>query len=76
MTSKGQVTVPKAVREVLGLEPGDRLAFRIAEDGQVVVEPETVDLMTLRGAVKPKRRGVTLADMDAAIRARGDRPPA
>jgi antitoxin PrlF len=75
MTSKGQVTVPKAVREILGIEPGDRLAFRIAENGVVSVEPETVELTALRGALKPRRRGVTLADMDAAIRVRGGEPP-
>ena len=68
VTSKGQITIPKAVREELGLRVGDRLAFRTLEDGRVVVEPETVDLRDLKGALKPARRGVTLADMDEAIR--------
>lgn len=35
MTSKGQVTVPKAVREMLGLKPGSRVAFRRTQSGQV-----------------------------------------
>ncbi len=68
VTSKGQITIPKAVREELGLTEGDRVAFRVLEDGSVIVEPETVDLLDLEGALKPKRKGVTVADMDAAIR--------
>jgi len=68
VTSKGQITIPKSVRDELGLRVGDRVAFRTLEDGQVVVEPETVDLRDLKGILKPSRTGVTLEDMDAAIR--------
>jgi AbrB family looped-hinge helix DNA binding protein len=68
ITSKGQITVPKAIRETLGVEPGDRIAFRVQEDGRVVVEPETVDLRSLRGVLKPRRRGVSVEDMAAAVR--------
>jgi AbrB family looped-hinge helix DNA binding protein len=68
ITSKGQITVPKEIRDALGVHPGDRLAFRAREDGTVVVEAETVDLMTLRGTLKPKRKGVTLEAMNEAIR--------
>jgi AbrB family looped-hinge helix DNA binding protein len=69
VTSKGQVTIPKAVRDELGLTEGDRVAFRVLEDGTVVVEPETVELRDLKGALRPKRKGVSLAEMDRAIRA-------
>ena len=68
VTSKGQITIPKEVREELGLRVGDRVAFRVLEDGRAIVEPETIDLRELKGALKPKRTGVTLADMEAAIR--------
>jgi len=68
LTSKGQITVPKAVREALGVRPGDRLAFRTLEDGTVLVEPATVDLRSLRGRLASARRGVTLEAMEAAIR--------
>ena len=68
VTSKGQITIPKSVRDELGLRVGDRVAFRTLEDGQVVVEPETVDFRDLKGILKPSRTGVTLEDMDAAIR--------
>ena len=68
VTSKGQITIPKIVRDELGLREGDRVAFRILHDGSVIVEPETVDLLDLAGVLKPQRKGVTLADMDKAIR--------
>lgn len=70
MTSKGQITVPKDVRTALGVGPGDRLAFRIATDGTVTVEAETVDLRSLRGSVKSRVRGVTLDEMNDIIRRR------
>ncbi len=38
MTIKGQVTIPKKVREALGLAPGDRVAFDVNGDGKVVVQ--------------------------------------
>ena len=37
ITSKGQVTIPKKVRERLRLRSGDRLDFRVAEDGTIRV---------------------------------------
>ena len=67
LTSKGQITVPKAVREALGVHPGDRIAFRLFDDGTVVIEADTVDLTELRGILKTDVRGVTLNDMSDAI---------
>jgi AbrB family looped-hinge helix DNA binding protein len=69
LTSKGQITIPKEVRDELGLRVGDRVAFRTLQDGRVIVEPETIDLRELRGVLKPRRTGVTLAQMEAAIHA-------
>ena len=68
LTSKGQITLPKAVREALAVHPGDTVAFRIRDDGTVTVEAVSIDLMTLRGAIKPARRGVTVEAMNEAIR--------
>lgn len=70
MTSKGQITVPKDVRAALGVRPGDRLAFRIGDDGTITVEAETVDLRSLRGIVRPAVRGVTVEAMGETIRRR------
>ena len=38
VTSKGQVTIPKPVRDYLGIEPGSEVKFRLAEDGHVIIE--------------------------------------
>lgn len=37
VTSKGQVTIPKPVRDLLGIEPGSVVAFERAEDGRIVL---------------------------------------
>lgn len=68
VTSKGQITIPKPVREALGVRPGDRVAFRLGADGTVTVEAETVDLRALRGSIQPQMRGVSVQAMNAAIR--------
>jgi antitoxin PrlF len=68
LTSKGQITLPKAIRTRLGVKPGDRVAFREHSDGTIVVEAETVDLMQLRGSIRPPVKGVTVEAMKAAVR--------
>jgi AbrB family looped-hinge helix DNA binding protein len=73
VTSKGQVTIPKAIREELGVGPGDRVVFIRGSDGKIVVEPQTVDVRSLRGVIEPKRRGVTIEQMNEAIRKAGTR---
>jgi antitoxin PrlF len=67
ITSKGQITLPKAIRDKLGVKPGDRVTFREQADGRIVVEAATVDLLSLCGVIKPKVRGVTVEDMNEAI---------
>ena len=49
ITSKGQVTVPKAVRDALKLKQGDRVVFRVA--GERTELARTADLLELAGAV-------------------------
>jgi AbrB family looped-hinge helix DNA binding protein len=38
VTSKGQVTIPKPVRDHLGIGPGSQVSFRLVEDGSIVIE--------------------------------------
>ncbi len=38
VTSKGQVTIPKPVRDHLGIGPGSEVVFRVADDGSIVIE--------------------------------------
>jgi antitoxin PrlF len=68
LTSKGQITIPKEIRDALGLKEGHRLTFRVREDGIVEMRPDEVDLMSLCGSIRPKTRGVTVEDMNEAIR--------
>jgi len=73
LTSKGQTTIPKDVRERLNLQPGDRLEFVIDEDGRVVVLPASVDASELAGMLKRPAKPVSLTAMNQAIRKRGAR---
>ena len=67
ITSKGQITIPKVVRDSLGVHPGDRVHFVIRGDGVVEMFPRTRDLLSLAGMLRTKVRGVRVEDMDAAI---------
>jgi len=68
LTSKGQLTIPKRIRELLRLETGDTVEFIVSPDGTVQVRAGTFDVRELRGMLKkPGRRTVSLAEMDAAI---------
>ena len=51
LTDKGQTTVPRQVREALGLKPRDQLQWAIAEDGSVTVRPEP-SALALFGSLK------------------------
>jgi AbrB family looped-hinge helix DNA binding protein len=68
VTSKGQITIPKEIREALGLETGHRVSFQVREDGVVEMSSDNLDVMALCGVLKPSVRGVTLKDMEEAIR--------
>lgn len=71
LTSKGQITIPKEIRDALRLESGDQVAFRLRDDGVVELVSENIDLLSLFGILKPKVRGVTLEQMEEAIRQQG-----
>lgn len=66
ITVKGQATIPKAVREHLGLKPGDRVKFFVHPDGSVVLLPKK-PLSSLKGIVKSRRRPVTIEEMNEAV---------
>ena len=50
VTSKGQITVPKVVRDALGIESGDEVVFRV--DGHRAVLARTADVLELAGTIK------------------------
>jgi AbrB family looped-hinge helix DNA binding protein len=69
ITVKGQTTLPKPIRDHLGLKPGDRVKFFIHPDGTVVILP-TRPASALRGILKrPGQKPITIEEMDEAIAA-------
>ncbi len=66
VTTKGQTTLPKDVRKLLGLQPGDKLRY-ILLDGEVRIL-RARPVLDLEGALKrPGQKTVTLDEMDEAI---------
>lgn len=69
LTNKGQVTIPKAVRDSLSLHPGDKLEFVINKKGEAFLRPVTRGVDEVYGRLhKPERKSVSLDQIDAAIR--------
>jgi AbrB family looped-hinge helix DNA binding protein len=67
ITAKGQTTIPKAIRDRLGLRPGSRLDFELRPDGTIRLRGASVPLLSLFGIFgKPKRR-LTLEEIDESI---------
>ncbi len=68
LTSKGQITIPKGIRDALRLGPGDRLDFFIQDDGRVFVQPATLKVTDLKGILYRKgARPVSVEEMCAAV---------
>jgi len=68
LTSRGRTTIPKVVREHLGLVAGSRVDFEIRALGEVVLRPVTRDIRTLGGILyRPAQRPVSLEEMEAPI---------
>ena len=65
LSVKGQATIPKAIRDRLHLEPGDRIKFFVHPDGSVVILPK-IPTSTLKGIVTARRR-FSVREMEAAI---------
>ena len=64
MSIKGQVTIPRDVRERLGLQAGDKIAWSLLSNGTVVVRPKTRRLGDLVGMLtRPGQPGVTVDEM-------------
>jgi antitoxin PrlF len=74
LTSKGQITLPKTIRDRLGVETGDQIDFVANERGDVVVRAVSLDVAALKGLLKRRRRqGVSVEKMNAAILQRHSR---
>lgn len=71
ITSKGQVTIPKEIRDSLLLRNGDKIDFTITDQGEVLLRPLSKRVDDLFGRLhKSGRKTLTVDDMNAAIRNR------
>jgi antitoxin PrlF len=67
ITSKGQITLPKEVRDRHSLKPGDAVEF-IEEGGKTWVKPRTLRAVDLAGILhRPGMKTITIEEMDDAI---------
>ncbi|MDH3375769.1 MAG: AbrB/MazE/SpoVT family DNA-binding domain-containing protein [Gammaproteobacteria bacterium] len=68
VTSKGQVTVPKDIRERFSIEPGTKLDFKPNDDGTFSVRPLKRSALSIAGVLKrSKRAPVSVEQMNKAV---------
>ena len=71
ITSKGQITIPREIRELLNLSAGDSISFMTDAEGRVTFTLASKSITSLKGIVPKPDKPVSLEDMKATIRARG-----
>ena len=67
VTDKGQTTVPKEIRDALGIKPRQRLQWDLEKDGTVTVRPEP-SALALFGSLKSKKKFPGIKEEKAAVR--------
>ncbi|MES9856069.1 MAG: AbrB/MazE/SpoVT family DNA-binding domain-containing protein [Sedimenticola sp.] len=70
ISSKGQLTIPKEIRNRLHLHTGDKVEFFLDEQGHLEIIPVTSSVKKLKGMVPPPKKALSLEEMDDAIRNR------
>ena len=73
LNSKGQITVPRDVRERMGLKAGDIVEFVEIESGTFAIKSVMSDVRALKGLLKRPNEPVSVKDMNTALRARAAR---
>ncbi len=56
LTSKGRTTIPKEIRDRLGMKPGDRISFTLMPDEAVIMRVKRKSVMKLAGVLHKKGR--------------------
>lgn len=56
LTSKGQTTIPKGIRDKLAMQPGDRMTFTLLGDGTVLMRVKNKSVLELAGVLRVKDR--------------------
>lgn len=67
LTTKGQITIPAAIRHRLGLGAGDRIEFVENADSSFAIRPANDDVRSLKGLLRKPAAPVSVDDMNAAI---------
>ena len=71
LTSKAQITLPKGIRELLQLEPGDKVDFTPQPDGRITVakaaRASQASFAALRGLLPQPRRAYSVEEMNQAV---------
>jgi AbrB family looped-hinge helix DNA binding protein len=71
LTSKGQITIPAEVRQVLQVDTGDRVEFVPVGPGQFLLVAANQSVTALKGMFGKTDKQVSIEDMNNAIAARG-----
>jgi AbrB family looped-hinge helix DNA binding protein len=69
ITTKGQTTIPKKIRERLNLQAGDRVLF-LEKDGEIILQPVTQTLRDRRGSVEPRKEPENFEDVREDVKKR------
>jgi len=68
LTSKGQITLPKEIRDQLQLDAGATLDFQVLPDNTILARPVKPDARRIRGLLKsPHAKALTVEEMDEGI---------
>jgi AbrB family looped-hinge helix DNA binding protein len=71
LSSKGQMVIPKSLREQLGLKPGDSVDFIIQDNGDVLIHPAAQDVQKLKGMLyRDGRKRVSIEEMSTVVKNR------
>ena len=67
MSSKGQITFPKKIRDLLKLQAGDKFEFTLLDNGKLLVVPMTASVKKLKGILPAPKKAISLEEIEAAI---------
>ena len=68
MTTKGQVTIPKSIRETLHLHSGDKIEIVVSKTGEAVIRPIVAKVDDMFGKLKTDRKSVSVEEMDNILK--------
>jgi len=69
ITVKGQITLPKALRNLLHLKTGDKVVFEDQGKGNYLIKPKNSDVSSLKGMIHYTGKPKTLEEMEQAVQA-------